>query len=1423
MNTKKLWTKVATAWLAVLVLGVPSLARAALTLPSTPLGVGQAAKPMTLLVAGRDHKLFYEAYNDASDIDGDGVIDVGFKPSITYFGLFDPDLCYKHTGGSGNGDRFYPAGKAEDGSHKCSAAGLGDAWSGNWLNYATTSRVDALRVVLYGGMREVDSDTETILRRAYIPQDAHSWGKEYASEAENGYKISDYTPLDEPIAGRRHLFGNYTEVRGDNCAALDNCSDQPPWLSVVTNSANAHISDWASTERPVLADGNAGGAPKEYTVRVQTCTSGYHDGCKEYPNGQFKPIGLLHDYGENEAMLFGLLTGSYEKNTSGGVLRKAMSSFKEEVDPDTGRFTSVARIVETFDKLRIRGFDDGTTNNAYTNNKYGGSWPNAWLGTRPMEEGEFPDWGNPIGEMMYEGLRYFAGKSSPTSAFSTSGGVDAEVGLETATWDNPYDPINSAAKAEWCARPNMLVISDINPSYDSDQLPGSAFGSLASDLGDLDVGALADVISADEPEVSGLHFIGEANGVADGLPTAKAVTSLATVRGLAPEEPTKLGSYYSASVAYYGKTHDLNPVQDDQKVDSFFVALASPLPQIRFPAGDGKSVTVVPFAKSVGGCLDISPTNDFQPTNQIVDFYVTKLANMPGSNIDSSINEGRPYARFKINFEDVEQGADHDMDAIVDYEIQLRADGQVEISLASTYAAGCVIQHMGYVISGTTADGAYLVVRDEDTGAGSDVDFGLDYPDVPGALPQAATHQFTPGGSGATLLKDPLWYAAKWGGFVDEDGNDKPNLESEWDADADGNPDTYFLVQNPLKLKQTLARAFDSIIERNASAGNVTSNSTSISTDTKVFQSRFNTARWSGDLWALPISEATGVSETPVWQASQVLPAPDSRNIVISSGGGGVDFLYSNLSSTDQAYLGGEDEVNYLRGARDNEVQNEGTFRDRSASSVLGDIVHSSPFYEKSDDVVYVGANDGMLHAFDAESGVELFAYIPSAAIPQLRNLTLPSYGSSSNPHQYFVDGDIDVSDESLTPGKNYLVATLGLGGKGLFALDVSDPHSFSGGDILWEYFDNTDNDLGFMLGRPVIAKMNNGSLAIIVGNGYNSTSANAVLYVFDLETGSLIKKFDTTVGGDNGMASPGVYDQDGDGKVDLIFAGDLKGNVWKLDVSSSDPADWDFAFITASTPEPLFVATDPAGVAQPITAQITMQLNTQITDANFGKLFLFFGTGAYFRAADPTDTQVQTWYGLIDGDSSIATSRSSGVYADLAERSIEAEAPITVTLPSGTAVTYDARSFAEPNSGDMAGKRGWYLDFDTQSGERMVTSSRYYKLAEPVLVASSIIPVDDACVPGGKGYINAIDPFTGARLALGFFDLNENDDFSDDMLGDSPIGGFDPGIGMPSQPVIIGSRVVVGGSSSATASAPINLGVPPLRGRFMWREIIQE
>jgi type IV pilus assembly protein PilY1 len=1429
-----------------------ALSASAVNIPNQPLSIQQAATPMIMLAFGRDHRLYYEAYNDASDIDGDGAIDIRFKPYIEYLGLFDSKLCYSHNNSSANTGVFSPSAFATtisfvipapttanpSATRSLPATRCSSGWSGNWLNYVTTSRIDALRVVLYGGMRSVDTATQTILQRAYIPQDAHSWAKEYTSLAVDGYRISDYTPLSQPTANRRHFFGNLTPNATTNCNPLSNCSGLAPWLSVVENS-DRRVWEWASTERPVLAATTAnpvimsgttvrnaigvGAIRTDRTVRVRACVSGFitsNETCKLYPNGNYKPVGVLHTYGETDQSFFGLFTGSYDSNMSGGRLRKVMSSFRNEFSASDGTFdNTVQGIVHNFNQFRLYAFNRGRTDQIYAGDVVGG---------RAMRQGEFPDWGNPIGELMYEATRYLANKGAPTAAYINDSAntaintVDDLIGLSRPAWDYPYaqtapnstTTFTSAANAPVCARANILTISDTNVSFDSDQLPrvntNFSTATFSTDLtgrhvfsgvsSSLDVSLVADFITANEPGIANTNrFIGQSGNVNDSAPTAKAINSLSSIRGLAPEEPTKQGSYYSASVAHYAKVNDLNAnLSGNQTVDNFIVALASPLLRIQAPLPNGKVISILPIAKSVGGAFGITPGKTaFQPTNQIVDFYVESVVNSGSADYDPSINGGLYEAKFRINFEDVEQGNDHDMDAIVSYTVRAKTNNTLDVIVEPLYEAGGVNHRMGYIISGSNRDGTYLTVQDNS----DQVPYFLNVPpgrqpgycDVTGTPPADCNRlPYTYGTAGtatisslastrtisifnfqasaapttatANYLRDPLWYAAKWGGFSEDPvtGNGIPDAVSKWDnannqtgasGISDGEPDNYLLVQNPTSLRQSLKRAIEGIIVRNGSSSNLQSNSSGrLDTNTLIYRGSYTSGSWIGEIEALPIT-LNGIGTTPIWKASEKIPTWNSRQLFINGSDNSLinisNTTFSALPITDSLSISSENIYSYIKGDKSREVANGGVYRNRS--TLLGDIIHSSPSYDLDSNTLYMGSNGGFLHAFNGLTGVEKFGLMPQEVVPRAKNLASVGYATS---HEYFVDGATTLGIKVPQSNNNYYLYTLlGRGGKGLFSI-------YPGADggtpsLLWEYTPRAsaaaaaDPDLGFMLGRPAPVLLNNGKLGLMVGNGYNSVSGKAVVYIFMLNTdGSLfgVKKLDSGVAGDNGMAGPAATDFDANGRADFVFAGDLKGNLWKFDIRDTDPDNWKLAY---PSNQPMFKATDANGNPQPITAPITPVYNNISGGVGAEKFFLFFGTGSYFQSGDASTTSTQSWYGIFDDDTgindgtpvpsvttgSVTTSRNA-----LKKRDMSNELNGTVGR---------VRYGSGQETDDMLGKRGWFYDFSNPiNGERIVEANEFLvDTITPSLQAVSFFPTGGLCEPGGVSYENLVNPFSGANL----------------------------------------------------------------------------
>ncbi|WP_185957734.1 pilus assembly protein [Tepidiphilus olei] len=658
-------------------------------------------------------------------------------------------------------------------------------------------------------------------------------------------------------------------------------------------------------------------------------------------------------------------------------------------------------------------------------------------------------------------------------------------------------------------------------------------------------------------------------------------------------------------------------------------------------------------------------------------------------------------------------------------------------------------------------------------------------------------------GVSGTLSRTPETVAKLCNGtepWPDPTSANEKKIDDLWHAAINGHG-KFFAAQNPDEFAEGLKEALGAISTLVSSASNLSVNSYSIHTDSLTFVARYYPGDWYGELLAYPVT-AADIGDTPTWTAS--IPAVGSRKIFTSNGNnGGIAFDWNALTPTQKTALGSQDIVDYLRGERSKEVQNGGTLRNRK--SLLGDIIHSSPVYvdnykdgAERAQTVFVGANDGMLHAFDATTGEERFAYVPNAVItPTLATLANPAYT-----HRYFVDGQIAVSDYRTTPGKNLLVASLGLGGKALFGLDVTKPKSFSAADVKWEFTGGTAADLlGLVTGELIITKLNDGRKAVIFGNGYNSTNQTAALFIVDLETGALIKAIDTRVGSatqPNGLAAPRGWDDGADGTIDYVYAGDLQGNLWKFDLSAKNVNQWDVAFKQGNTPQPFFKATDANGKAQPITARPSIGLNPAD-----GSRWVFFGTGRFLTLDDRSDTSTQSWYGIIDDDQHTVTR------SQLKERKIVARGTDPKT---GDPV----RAFELATNGDMNGKKGWYVDLDP--GERMITSSQFYG---SVLIASSVIPSDDPCTPGGTGYVNAIDPFTGT--ALPFFLQYATLDVDGVKI---PVGSIDFGIGMPGQAQIVagpaGAMLIVAGSSGDTAQTQVKLdNITPRR--INWRELIRE
>ncbi len=751
-------------------------------------------------------------------------------------------------------------------------------------------------------------------------------------------------------------------------------------------------------------------------------------------------------------------------------------------------------------------------------------------------------------------------------------------------------------------------------------------------------------------------------------------------------------------------------------------------------------------------------------------------------------------------------------------------------------------------------------------------------PDLPG-VQNITTHWVDVRENGVLRNRttNQYWLAAKYGGFEVPEGfqpyQRSTHLPLGWWSDGDlletgdPRPRNFYVASDATRMVESLTQAFQSIITAvQASSSSIAANSTRLDTGTLIYQASFNASDWSGRLVAYSLNPDGSIFE-PIWDTHdpdntgvQGIPAHTSRTVFTAVGSQnsrsttGLNFsagAMHNLSAQQRAFLEAGDgwtvaqqRLNWLRG--DQSLEGAGGFRQRQ--HLLGDIVNSDPYFSGSRDdfgfvslpeggeaydlflasnrqndhnMLYVGSNGGMLHGFDALTGEEKFAYVPIGVYPHLASLTSQAYQ-----HRYFVDGSPRVSHAFVDNAwRSVLVGATGAGGRSIFALDVTNPDNMGPEKLLWEIEGrvvdgNTTRNIGITLSQPVIARVSGNQAdnrwVAIFGSGYG-TGQTPRLIIVSLRTGTVIRTIaipDTAAG--NALGSVVPVDVNNDRITDYVYAGDLRGNMWRFDLTGNSN-QWSVG--------KLFQAEDDDGQRQPITMRPVVGNHPK------GGVMVYFGTGKYFEVGDgivEPEPQIQSFYGIRDEGGTVLRSQlqqqeiifegfgtlvqenvSEGIAAELTD--------FQVRVTSDNGVNYPTQ-------------KGWYMNLippgtSFGQGERAVSMPilRFGRL-----IFTTIIPTANPCDFGGISWLMEVDAVTGNRFDYSVFDLN-NDGFVDGVdfiyLADGtrvPVSGkrFDEMVKTPG--IVSAGEVEYKYTSGSSGSIGVTRekGAGDILGRQSWRQL---
>ncbi len=1386
---------VASALLAAFA-ALPGAAYADFSVSEQPLNIGGQGIPGNLALVPSV---------EWPTITGVANIDPVYDSATEYAGYFDARKCYRYVYDSNESQRrFEPVSQISGNDLICSGQ-----WSGNFLNWAATQTIDPFRKALTGGYRVKDTPTETWLEKAW--HTGQGGTRVYPIRSlTNSTDVANATPFK---ASSFHV-----EIEGHG-------NEMHFWLGDSPDSDVEAYDGSSSVDDDI----------QEASVRVKVCDPavGVESNCQPYDQG-WKPEGVIQKNADKlRYSVFGYLN-DHDQERDGGVLR-ARNKFvgptffdpdqgawvanpEVEWDPDTGvlvRNPSPQDASDTEAEFGIAIDDSGVINYI---NKFG------------QMTGKNHKSKDPVSELYYTALRYFRNLGN-VPAYTDMSGLDATTKKEftdlfpvITDWDDPIDA--------WCERNVILGIGDVNTHRDKN-LPGNKTYLTDEPPTPSEVNKDNDV-----DVIQATNKVGELEGLGSDIAETDSWSG-------------RMNSAYIAGLAYDAHTQDIrSDLDNSQTVSTFWVDVLEG--QILRAPEENQYY----LASKYGGFEVPDPFDPYARTQPLPEEWwhttgdtlaltvLDEFDDQLYTNDDGTASWGGPWV-------EVDDDGDPASGQVQITGNALRLDNHdggnleavtraVDLSTATSAVLSFNFSILGDV---ETSDSALVQVSSDGGSSWATLEDFTGY-DAPAS--GSRSYDISAYASADTRIRVKLnaAYGASDEYFAVDD------VKVTYPSAAFKRPDNYYTAGRAKDMVTQLEKAFSDIVAHTTgSASSIAANSTRLDTGTVIYQARFNTRAWSGQVLALEVDPTDGTVDTanPLWDAANLIPGPASRSLFTfdADAGVGIPFEWVDLNATQQNALNtdivgnadglGSQRLDYLRGDRSLEVQNGGSFRDRE--SELGDIVGSDPFFVGVDNfgytvlappagddyrpflqdkttrrkMLYVGANDGMLHGFDATTGKEVLAYVPNGVFDRLSHLTAPKYS-----HRYYVNGAPRAGDAYIDIGagdewRTILAGGTGQGGRAIYALDVTEPDTFGTNDVLWEF---THAELGLTMSQPFVVRMNDGEWYMAFGNGYNSTSGTARLFLVSLEDPTDYTVIDTGVGGTgadaNGLSSIITVDTTGDRTTDVIYGGDMKGNLWKFDVTGGR-TNWKVAYKQAGKPAPLFTAVGPDGNPQPITA------TPEVGPHPDGGVMVYFGTGKFFEVGDntvPATPQAQSFYAIHD-DGDAVSGRAALQEQTIVFEGTPAGADFEVRVTSDTSAT--------------STQDGWYIDLvspvNGREGERVIHRAA---LREDRIIFVTNIPSGDACGFGGDSWVMEMHAIEGRRLHVAVFDLNGDGTFdASDLVSYDSEQGHAGGRKLDefvSKPAILDTAGIkefkyLSGSSGAVMKVEESGGANDT-GRQSWREL---